>query len=44
MLCKNTKATGHSDGNTDFVAIITTVLQGSSLALSLFIISLDYIQ
>ena len=44
MLCKNMKAMVHSpDGDTNFLIIITGVLQGGILALYLFIINLDYL-
>ena len=45
MLYKNMKVTVRSsDGDTDFINIVSCVLQGDKLAPYLFIICLDYVQ
>ena len=44
ILYKNTKVKVHSpDGDTDFFNIVADILQGDTLAPSLFIICLDYV-
>ena len=44
MLYKNTKVkVRSSDGDTDYIYIVASVLQGDTLALYLFIICLDYV-
>ena len=44
ILCNNTKVYGRSpDGDTDYFDIVTSMLQGDTLAPPLFIISLDYV-